>query len=155
MTSYSWLQLGVLVAILLVSTRVLGAYIAGVFGGDRALGDRVFAPIERLLYRAFGVDPTREQTWPVYALALIAFSLVSVLGLYLLQRIQGYLPLDPTDAEGRTAGARVQHRGQLRHQHELAELRRRVDDEPPDPDGRAHGAELRVSRSRPVRSPWR
>ena len=99
MSSYSWLQLGVLIAILLVSTRVLGAYIAGVFGGGRALGDRVFAPVERSLYRVFGVDPTREQTWPVYALALIAFSLVSVLGLYLLQRVQGYLPLDPTDAK--------------------------------------------------------
>ena len=43
--------------------------------------------------------PTREQTWPVYALALLAFSLVSVLGLYALQRVQGSLPLDPTDAK--------------------------------------------------------
>jgi K+-transporting ATPase ATPase A chain len=98
MTSYSWLQLGVLVAILLVTTRVLGAYIAGVFGGGSARGDRVFAPIERVIYRICGVDPTREQTWPVYAFALIAFSLVSVLGLYALQRLQGHLPLNPTDA---------------------------------------------------------
>jgi len=99
MTSYGWLQLGVLVAILLVTTRVLGAYVAAVFGGGKAIGDRVFLPLERLVYRACGVDPAREQTWPVYALALIAFSLVSVLGLYLLQRVQGYLPLDPTDAK--------------------------------------------------------
>ena len=42
MTWYSWLQLGVLIAILLVSTRVLGAYVAGVFGGGRALGDPRF-----------------------------------------------------------------------------------------------------------------
>ena len=98
MTSYSWLQLGVLVAILLVTTRVVGAYIAGVFGGGSARGDRVFAPIERVIYRICGVDPTREQTWPVYAFALIAFSLVSVLGLYALQRLQGHLPLNPTDA---------------------------------------------------------
>jgi K+-transporting ATPase ATPase A chain len=98
MTSYGWLQLGVLVAILLVTTRVLGAYIAGVFGGGSARGDRVFAPIERVIYRICGVDPTREQTWPVYAFALIAFSLVSVLGLYALQRLQGHLPLNPTDA---------------------------------------------------------
>ncbi len=99
MTSYAWLQLGVLVAILLVTTRVLGAYIAGVFGGGKAMGDRVFLPVERALYRVCGVDPTREQTWPVYAFALLAFSMVSVLGLYLLQRIQGYLPLNPTDAK--------------------------------------------------------
>ncbi len=99
MSSTSWLQLGVLIAILLVTTRVLGAYVAGVFGGGKALGDRIFLPLERVVYRVCGVDPTREQTWPVYAFALIAFSLVSVLGLYLLQRVQGYLPLDPTDAK--------------------------------------------------------
>jgi potassium-transporting ATPase potassium-binding subunit len=100
MTSYSWLQLGVLVALLLVTTRVLGTYIAGVFGDDATRWDRVFAPLERVIYRICGVDPSREQTWPVYALALISFSLVSVLGLYTLQRIQGVLPLDPTDAKG-------------------------------------------------------
>jgi potassium-transporting ATPase potassium-binding subunit len=99
MSTANWLQLGVLVALLLVSTRVLGAYIADVFGGGRAPGDRVFLPVERAIYRVCGVDPDREQTWPVYALALLAFSLVSVLGLYLLQRIQGLLPLDPTGAK--------------------------------------------------------
>ena len=55
---------------------------------------------------------------------------------------------NPTDVDGGAAGARVQHRGQLRDQHELAELRRRVDDEPPHPDGRARGAELRLGRRR-------
>jgi K+-transporting ATPase ATPase A chain len=99
MSTANWLQLGVLVVLLLASTRVVGAYVAGVFGGGRAPGDRVFLPVERVIYRVCGVDPTREQTWPVYALALIAFSLVSVVGLYVLQRIQGVLPLDPTDAK--------------------------------------------------------
>ncbi len=99
MTSSTWLQLGVLVALLLATTRVLGAYIAGVFGDGRARGDRLFLPLERVVYRICGVDPTREQTWPVYAIALLTFSLVSVLGLYSLQRIQGVLPLDPTDAK--------------------------------------------------------
>ena len=99
MSMSSWLQLSVLVAILLVTTRVVGAYIADVFGGGRALGDRVFIPLERMIYRSCGVGPDQEQTWPAYAFALIAFSLVSVLGLYALQRIQGALPLDPTDAK--------------------------------------------------------
>ncbi len=98
MSAANWLQIGVLVAALLVTTRVLGAYMAGVFGGGGALGDRVFLPVERVVYRACGVDPKREQTWTVYAFALIAFSLVSVLGLYLLQRLQSLLPLNPTDA---------------------------------------------------------
>ena len=60
-----------------------------------------------------------------------------MLVLYVLQRLQGSLPLNPTDVGAVPAAAGVQHRRQLRHQHELAELRRRVDDEPPHPDGRA------------------
>ena len=99
MTSYCWLQFGVLIAILLLTTRVLGAYIAGVFSDGTALGDRVFLPTERLLYRVFGVDPSREQTWPVYALALIAFSLVS--GAAVLERDElppGLHGPDPAEA---------------------------------------------------------
>ena len=124
MTSYSWLQLGVLVAVLLVTTRVLGAYIAGVFGGGRALGDRVFLPVERVIYRVCGVDPTREQTWPVYAFALIAFSLVSVLGSVPPSTHPGSAAARPDRCDSRAARPRLQHRGLVRHEHELAELRR-------------------------------
>ena len=67
-------------------------------GAHRATGS--FLPVERALYRFGGVDPGREQQWPVYALSLLAFSAVSVFGLYLLQRIQGVLPLNPTDVDG-------------------------------------------------------
>jgi K+-transporting ATPase ATPase A chain len=98
MSAANWLQLAILIALLLVATRVVGAYVAGVFGGGKALGDRVFLPVERIVYRVCGVDPEREQTWPVYTYSLLAFSLVSVLGLYALQRLQGALPLNPTDA---------------------------------------------------------
>ena len=100
MSGANWLQLVVLIALLLITTRVLGAYLAAVFGGERAPGDRFFLPVERLLYRACGIDPSREQTWPVYAFSLLAFSAVSVLFLYGLERIQGSLPLNPTDAVG-------------------------------------------------------
>ena len=62
---------------------------------------------------------------------------VSVLGLYVAPAAPGRAAAQPDRRRRRAAGARVQHRGQLRHQHELAELRRRVDDEPPHPDGRA------------------
>ena len=58
----------------------------------------MFAPIERVhLPRSPGVDAEREQRWTVYARSLLAFSLVSVLFVYLLQRVQGGLPLNPTD----------------------------------------------------------
>ena len=150
MSSYSWLQLGVLTAILLVSTRVLGAYIAGVFGGGRALGDRVFAAGRAIaLPRVRGRSDARAA-WPVYALALIAFSLVSVLGLYLLQRVQGSLPLDPTDAKAVPPALAFNTAVSLRHEHELAELRWRADDEPPHPDGGARGAELPFRGGRPA-----
>jgi K+-transporting ATPase ATPase A chain len=100
MSASGWLQVVALVAAILVFTRLFGPYLAAVFGGGPAPGDRIFGPVERLVYRACGVDPSREQTWSVYALALLAFSAVSVIGLFALQRLQGVLPGNPTDMPG-------------------------------------------------------
>ena len=100
MSWQNWLQVAALVGLVLISTPLLGAYIARVFAGGAAPGDRVFLPVERALYRLAGVDPRREQPWTVYALSVLAFSAVSVLGLFLLQRLQGVLPLNPTDVSG-------------------------------------------------------
>ncbi|MEY2444942.1 MAG: potassium-transporting ATPase potassium-binding subunit, partial [Ilumatobacteraceae bacterium] len=77
-----------------------GRYMAKVYSvstDGKAPGDRFFGPIERFIYRVCGIDDRREQRWNVYALSLIAFSLISMLGLYALQRLQGSLPLNPTD----------------------------------------------------------
>ncbi len=85
MTAAGWLQLAALILFIVVGTRLLGPYLAGIYstGVDapekRPLGDRVFRPIERLIYRLCGVDEKREQRWSIYALSLLAFSLVSVL----------------------------------------------------------------------------
>jgi potassium-transporting ATPase potassium-binding subunit len=97
MSWQEWLQIAALVGLVLVSTPLLGAYLARVYALEGAPGDRFFLPVERVIYRFLGVDPKREQPWSVYAISVLAFSAVSVLGLYLLQRIQGGLPLDPTD----------------------------------------------------------
>jgi K+-transporting ATPase ATPase A chain len=70
---------------------------AAVYGGGKAPGDRVFLPVERAFYRVCRVDPESEQRWTVYTFSLLAFSLVSFLFLYLLQRLQGVLPFNPTD----------------------------------------------------------
>jgi K+-transporting ATPase ATPase A chain len=91
----NWLQLVALVGALFVTVPLLGAYLARVLGGGAAPGDRFFLPIERAFYRIAGVDPSREQPWNVYALSLLAFSAVSVVGLYLLERVQGGMPLNP------------------------------------------------------------
>ena len=93
MSAASFVSLGVLIVVLGVSIVPLGRYMAKVYGGDKAPGDRVFLPVERLIYRILRVNPKREQRWNVYALALLAFSLVSVLALYLFQRVQEWLPL--------------------------------------------------------------
>jgi potassium-transporting ATPase potassium-binding subunit len=96
----NWLQLVVLIGAAVATTPLIGAYLARVLGGGAAPGDRFFLPLERGFYRAVGVDASREQSWSVYALSLLAFSGVSVVGLYLLQRAQGVLPLNPTDVAG-------------------------------------------------------
>jgi K+-transporting ATPase ATPase A chain len=97
MSTTAWLQLGVLVLLVVAVTPLLGRYMAKVLAGEKAPGDRVFVPVERFVYRLTGVDPNREQRWTVYAVSLVAFSAVSVLFLYLLQRVQASLPLNPTD----------------------------------------------------------
>ncbi len=99
MTAAAWLQITVLVGLLLLGTRLLGPYLAKVYGGGSAPGDRIFLPLERLIYRAGRIDPEREQPWTVYARSVIAFSLVSVLGLYALERLQGWLLLNPSAVE--------------------------------------------------------
>ena len=124
MTAAAWAQVLVLIALLAISTPLLGSYMAKVYGGGRAPGDRVFGPVERLIYRVCGVDEKSEQRWQTYALSLLAFSFVSVVVLYAQIRLQGHLPLQPRRLRGPEADAVVQHRGQLPHQHELAELLR-------------------------------
>lgn len=100
MTLPAWGQFALVAVALVVATPPLGSYMAKVFGGGAAPGDRVFLPVERAIYRVVGVDPEREQRWTAYAFATLAFSLVSVLLLYVLQRVQGHLPLDPTNVRG-------------------------------------------------------
>ena len=100
MTWQAFLQALVLIGLLAVTVPPLGRYIAAVHNGEPNRADRVFGPVERMIYRACGIDARREQRWSTYALALVAFSLTSVLLLYLLLRTQGTLPLNPTGRAG-------------------------------------------------------
>jgi len=97
MTTHDWLFIATVIVAIFVATPLLGGYMAKVFDGGKAPGDRFFGPIERVIYRVCGIDPDTEQRWTVYALSMLAFSLVSVLFLFVLQRVQGWLPLNPTD----------------------------------------------------------
>src|SRR4029453_4199832 len=89
-----------LIAVIGVAAPLLGRYMAAVYGDGRAPGDRLFLPIERLIYRICGVDDKREQRWTTYAYSLLAFSLVSFIVLYLMQRLQGSLPFNPGGMSG-------------------------------------------------------
>jgi K+-transporting ATPase ATPase A chain len=95
MSAAGWFQLIVFVALIFALTPLLGGYMAKVWGNKKAPGDRVFLPVERFVYRVCGVDPDSEQRWTSYAFSLLAFSMVSVLVVYGLQRLQGHLPLNP------------------------------------------------------------
>lgn len=105
MSAAGFLQLMALLALLGVTIGPLGRYMAKVYGSasdERAPGERVFGPIDRAIYRVARIDPDREQRWNVYALALIAFSIVSFVAVYVLQRAQGSLPLNPNARGGVT-----------------------------------------------------
>jgi len=75
----------VLVAALALTYRPLGGYLARVYASEKHLR------VERGIYRIVGVDPDSEQRWPVYARSVLAFSAVSILFLYLFQRVQNHL----------------------------------------------------------------
>jgi len=85
----------ILIVLLGISTPLLGNYMAKIFENKKAPGDRIFGPVERLIYRLTGVSPEREQRWTTYAISLLAFSMVSALVLYGMQRLQAHLPMNP------------------------------------------------------------
>jgi K+-transporting ATPase ATPase A chain len=103
MTSNGWLQIFIYCAAIVAVTKPLGVYMYRVFEGDRQPLPRFFGPIERWLYRACGIDPTQEQDWKEYTLALLAFSASGVIVTYAIQRLQFYLPFNPQGLAGVSA----------------------------------------------------
>lgn len=95
MTMAGWLQFALFFLIVLVLTKPVGLYMARVFEGERTWLSPVLAPVERIIYRLGGVNPEQEMTWYVYAHAMLAFSAVGLVWLYVLLRTQQWLPLNP------------------------------------------------------------
>lgn len=95
MTFNGFLQIALYLALLIALTKPLGSYMARVYAGEPTLLSRVLGPVERHTYRLVGVDPDREMSWKVYTLAVLLFSLLGILVVYLLQRVQGALPFNP------------------------------------------------------------
>jgi hypothetical protein len=95
MNGSGWLQIALYVVVLIALAKPLGGFMARVFEGRPCGLDRVLGPVERGIYRACGVDAARETGWKEYAGAFLAFSLVSLLAVHALLRLQGVLPLNP------------------------------------------------------------
>src|SRR5579864_839272 len=95
MTANGWLQILLFLALILLVTKPLGVYMARVFNREKTFLDPVLRPIERLLHRVTRVDESHEMRWTEYAIAMLLFSMVSMLVLYLLERTQQWLPLNP------------------------------------------------------------
>jgi K+-transporting ATPase ATPase A chain len=95
MTANGWFQIGVYGLAVLAVTPVIGRFMTRVFNRERTWFDPVLRPIERLIYRSTGVDETHEMAWTEYAAAMLLFSLSSMVLLYLLQRVQQWLPWNP------------------------------------------------------------
>ncbi|HWZ45277.1 MAG TPA: potassium-transporting ATPase subunit KdpA [Candidatus Saccharimonadales bacterium] len=95
MTLNGWLQILLFFAVVLALTKPMGAFMAKVFSRERTWLDPVMRPVEKLLYRLTGVDEEREMRWTEYSIAMLLFSAVSMVALYLLQRLQHGLPLNP------------------------------------------------------------
>ncbi|HZM62115.1 MAG TPA: potassium-transporting ATPase subunit KdpA [Vicinamibacterales bacterium] len=95
MTVNGWLQILFFLGALFVVTPVIGAYMARVFAKQRTWLDPVLRPIERLIYRTTGVDENHGMRWTEYSVAILLFSVVSLLVLYAMQRLQGGLPFNP------------------------------------------------------------
>ena len=100
MTAIGWAQIALVLAAVIAAAIPLSAYIARVLAGERTFLSPVLAPVERVFYKLSGVDPAREQSWFVYTIAMLAFSVVGFLSLYALQRLQNVLPLNPQGFDG-------------------------------------------------------
>lgn len=95
MTANGWFQILFFLLLIFLVTKPLGIFITRVFNREKTFLDPVLRPVERLLYRVTAVDENHEMRWTEYAISLLLFSLVSMIVLYLMQRLQGYLPFNP------------------------------------------------------------
>ncbi len=95
MTANGWFQIGVYLVILLLVTKPLGVFMARVFEREKTFLDPVLRPIERLVYRLCAIDDKREMDWKEYTISMLLFSVVSMLVLYLIERVQLWLPWNP------------------------------------------------------------
>jgi K+-transporting ATPase ATPase A chain len=95
MTANGWFQILFFLLVILLITKPLGGFMTRVFNRERTFLDPVLRPLERLIYRLTGVEEHDEMPWTEYGIAMLMFSAVSMLVLYLIERVQQWLPWNP------------------------------------------------------------
>jgi len=100
MTANGWLQIFLYLGVIFAVTKPAGIFMARVFNRERTFLDPVLRPVERLLYRITLVDEDHDMRWTEYAFSMLLFSGVSMLALYLIERLQQFLPLNPQKFAG-------------------------------------------------------
>jgi K+-transporting ATPase ATPase A chain len=97
MTPNGWLQIGLYLVVIFAVTKPAGVFMTRVFAGEKTFLDPALRPVERLLYRLCGIDKNREMDWKEYTISMLLFSGVSMLLLYLIERVQGlkWMPWNP------------------------------------------------------------
>jgi K+-transporting ATPase ATPase A chain len=88
-------QVGLFFIIVTLVSVPLGRYMARVFSDERTFMDPVLKPVEKLIYKVCGIHPATEMTWFEYAIAMLLFSMVGMLVLYAMERLQQVLPFNP------------------------------------------------------------
>ena len=95
MNALGVVQILLFIAVLVALVKPLGTFMAKVYDGERTFLSPVLEPIERGIYRLAAIKPSVESNWKRYALALLLFNFIGFVVVYLLQRLQGVLPLNP------------------------------------------------------------
>ncbi len=95
MTANGWFQIGLYVLVLFLITKPIGIFLARVFERQKTFLDPLLRPVERLIYRLCGVDESKEMRWTEYGTTMLVFSAVSLILLYLFERLQHWLPWNP------------------------------------------------------------
>ena len=100
MISLGLAQIVLYVVVLVALARPLGAFMAKVYEGERTFLTPILNPIEQGIYRTAGINPAAETNWQRYTLAVLLVNLIGFVVVYLLQRLQGVLPLNPQGFAG-------------------------------------------------------
>jgi K+-transporting ATPase ATPase A chain len=99
-TLEGWILIFGFIALTALMAKPFGAWLFAIYEGRRTFFTPVFGSVERLLYKAGGIDPAKEQSWRGYAVAMLLFNVAGIFLLYGLQRLQGFLPLNPQGFSG-------------------------------------------------------